>query len=46
MALRGVDVRVKTNYICDIRPMAVRFASVLASGLAIMSEAGPLGLFS
>ena len=33
------------DYIMFIRPLAVRLASILGSGLAIMSEADPLGLF-
>lgn len=32
------------NYVDCIRPMAVRLASVLETGSAIMSEADPLGL--
>ena len=33
------------DYIMSIRPLAVRLASIPGSGLAIMSEADPLGLF-
>lgn len=41
----GLDKFYSNEIPCIIRPLAVRLASILVSGLVIISEAEPLGLF-